>query len=199
MTEKSRIVVNFSMSVLERTEAGKLIKTYEKEFIKLYGYIGIIKRIAGYIFFSAAMFTLLLMVMQIIGAPHDNSLMSRIRVLNIILLALFGVSLVLFNIQDMLLHKFMKKNEAVEKADDEIAQRVKLTRYFVENITNSITGRVYWEYVRTSYRKGGFIFIHMRNNNCIVIPERVFKSEHEAIEVSDFICAQIVLRKQQVG
>jgi hypothetical protein len=112
MTEKSRIVVNFSMSVLERTEAGKLIKTYEKEFIKLYGYIGIIKRIAGYIFFSAAMFTLLLMVMQIIGAPHDNSLMSRIRVLNIILLALFGVSLVLFNIQDMLLHKFMKKNEA---------------------------------------------------------------------------------------
>lgn len=109
MTEKSRIAVDFSMSVLERTEAGKLIKKYEKEFIKPYGYIGMIKKIAGYVFFSAAIFTLLLMIMQIIGAPHDNSLMARIRVLNIILLALFGLSLALFNIQDMLLHKIMKK------------------------------------------------------------------------------------------
>ncbi|KFK93803.1 aminopeptidase N [Serratia sp. Ag1] len=139
------------------------------------------------------------MIIQIIDAPHGDSLMARTRVINIILLALFGLSLALFNIQEKLLIKAMKKNEAAEQTDDEIAQRVKLTRYFVENITNSATGRVYWEHIKTSYRKGGFIFIHMRNDSCIVIPERVFTSESEAACVVEFIHAQIAQRKQQTG
>lgn len=199
MITKSRIIVDFSMSVLERTEAGKLIKAYEKESIKPYGSMGFIKRAAGYIFIFAAMFTLLQMIMQIIDAPHDDSMMARTRVINIILLALFALSLALFNLYDRLLCKAMKKNAAVEQTDDELAQRVKLTRYYVENITHSATGRVYWEYIKTSYRKGGFIFIHMRNDNCIVIPERVFTSESEAAGAVDFIHAQIAWRKQQAG
>lgn len=109
MIEKRRIVIDLSMSVLECTEAGKLIKTYEKEYIKPYRYIDTIKKIAGYIFFSAATFTLIMMVIQIIGTPNDNGLTAQIRVLNIILLAMFGLSLLLFNIQDILLKKGYEK------------------------------------------------------------------------------------------
>ncbi|EJK7983607.1 TPA: hypothetical protein U2I11_004669 [Citrobacter koseri] len=199
MIEKSRIVIDLSMSVLERTEAGKLIKTYEKEYIKPYRYIDTIKKIAGYIFFFAATFTLIMMVIQIIGTQNDNGLTDQIRVLNIILLAMFGLSLLLFNIQDILLKKGYEKNETIEKTDNELTQRVKLNLYFIENITNSVTGRVYREHIKTSYRKGGFIFIHMRNDNCIVIPDRVFTSKRVVIEVADFIHAQIVQIKKRLG
>ncbi len=199
MITKSRIIVDFSMSVLERTEAGKLIKAYEKACIKPYGSIAFIKRAAGYIFIFAAMFTILQMIMQIINVPHDDSMMARTRVINIVLLALFALSLALFNLYDRLLSKAMKKNADAEQTDDELAQRVKLTRYYVENITPSATGRVYWKHIKTSYRKGGFIFIHMRNDNCIVIPERVFTSESEAAGAVEFIHAQIAWRKQQAG
>nr|WP_270094498.1 YcxB family protein [Leclercia adecarboxylata] len=85
----------------------------------------------------------------------------------------------------------MQKQQQAEQEDEETLQKVKLNRFFIENITNTASVKIYWEKVKESYRKGGFIFIHMRSDNCVVIPERVFASANEAADVFDFINAQI--------
>ena len=89
----------------------------------------------------------------------------------------------------------MQKQQRVGQEDQEPLQKVKLNRFFVETITPNASGKIYWRNVKDSYRKNGFIFIHMKNDNCVVIPERVFASASEAAEVFDFINEQIAQNK----
>ncbi|WP_235427891.1 YcxB family protein [Yersinia rohdei] len=199
MQSKHRIIVDFSLSLLERSEAAKHIKSYKEASFKPYRYIFLIKKASVYSFIFAIMFTILQMIMIILKAPDDGSFMARAKVISCILLALFGVSLALSIIYDAVLNRVMKKNQASEQADEELSQRVKLTRYYVENITPSVTGRVYWEHIKSSYRNTGFIYIHMLNDSCVVIPERVFASEDEVASAAEFILTQMAQRKQLVG
>ncbi|MWL75028.1 hypothetical protein GQM09_32130, partial [Escherichia coli] len=74
---------------------------------------------------------------------------------------------------ELLINKIMASREPQEQEDDETQHKVKLNRYFIEHITRVASGKTYWENIKESYRKGGFIFIHLRSNQCVVIPERI--------------------------
>lgn len=195
MIRKNRIAVDYSLSVLERSKASKLINEYKKEYIKPYDYIFVIKKVAVYIFVLAALFNIILLITLILKESPDGYFFERTKVLSIILLSLFGIALGLFKIYDVVINKVMIKQENIEQEDEETLQKVKLNRYFIENITNTASGKTYWKNIKDSYKKEGFIFIHMKNDQCIVIPERIFSSESEVAEVFDFIKLKIAQNK----
>lgn len=115
---------------------------------------------------------------------------------SIIAFGLYALAVGVFYIYDAVMSRVAKKREAVEQQDEETEQTIKLNRCFVESVSVVTTGRVYWKNVKASYRREGFIFIHLLNDICFVIPERVLSSESEAAEVADFIRIQIARHKQ---
>lgn len=191
MIKKNRIVVDYSLSALERTKAGKLINDHKKEQLKPYGSLFLIHKAAVFVLAVAALFNFITLLQLSLQTAPDGDFLARTKMFSIALLVLFGVALALFKLYDVVMNKVMQKQQQAEQEDEETLQKVKLNRFFIENITNTASVKIYWEKVKESYRKGGFIFIHMRSDNCVVIPERVFASANEAAEVFDFINAQI--------
>jgi len=195
MIRKNRIVVGYSLSVLERTQASKLIHDHKKEYLKPYGYISLIQKAAVAILAVAVLFNVITLLQFSLRTTLDSDFLARTKMFSIALLVLFGVALALFKLYDVLMNNVMQKQQPVEQEDAGILQKVKLNRFFVEAITPNASGKIYWKNVKDSYRKNGFIFIHMKNDNCVVIPERVFASAGEAAEVFDFINVQIAQNK----
>ena len=195
MIRKNRIVVGYSLSVLERTQASKLIQDHKKEYLKPYGYISLIQKAAVPILAVAVLFNVITLLQFSLRTTLDSDFLARTKMFSIALLVLFGVALALFKLYDVLMNNVMQKQQPVEQEDVGILQKVKLNRFFVETITPNASGKIYWKNVKDSYRKNGFIFIHMKNDNCVVIPERVFASAGEAAEVFDFINVQIAQNK----
>jgi len=195
MIRKNRIVVDYSLSVLERTKAGKLIHDHKKEYLKPYGYISLIQKAAVSVLAVTVIFNVITLLQLSLRTTLDSDFLARIKMFSIALLVLFGVALALFKLYDVMMNNVMQKQQQVEQEDEETLQKVKLNRFFIENITPTASGKIYWKNVKDSYRKGGFIFIHMKNDNCVVIPERVFASASEAAEVFDFITLQIAQNK----
>ncbi len=195
MIRKNRIVVGYSLSVLERTQASKLIHDHKKEYLKPYGYISLIQKAAVAILAVAVLFNVITLLQFSLRTTLDSDFLARTKMFSIALLVLFGVALALFKLYDVLMNNVMQKQQPVEQEDVGILQKVKLNRFFVEAITPNASGKIYWKNVKDSYRKNGFIFIHMKNDNCVVIPERVFASAGEAAEVFDFINVQIAQNK----
>lgn len=191
MIRKNRIVVDYSLSALERTNAGKLINDHKKEHLKPYGSLFLIHKAAVSVLAVAALFNFITLLQLSLQTAPDGDFLARAKMFSIALLVLFGVALALFKLYDVVMNRVMQKQQQVEQEDEETLQKVKLNRFFIENITNTASVKIYWEKVKESYRKGGFIFIHMRSDNCVVIPERVFASANEAADVFDFINAQI--------
>ncbi|MEB6379004.1 YcxB family protein [Leclercia adecarboxylata] len=191
MINRNRIVVDYSLSVLERTQAAKLINDHKKAYIKPYGSVSLIQKAALCVFAISALFNFLLLIQFSLKTAPDGAFIARMKTLSIILLVLFGVALGLFQLYDVLLKKIMAKHQRAEQEDLDTLQKVKLNRFFIENITPTASGKVYWKNIKESYRKKGFIFIHMMNDNCVVIPERVFPSSEEAVKVFDFIKLQL--------
>ncbi len=196
MISKNRVVVDYSLSVLERTKASKLINDYKKEYLKPYGYISLIQKAAVSILAVAVLFNLITLIQLSLKTAPDGDFMARTRMFSIALLVLFGVALALLKLYDVMMNNVMQKQQRVEQEDEESLQKVKLNRFFIENITPTASGKIYWKNVKDSYRKGGFIFIHMKNDNCVVIPERIFSSASEAAGVFDFINVQIAQNKR---
>jgi len=188
--------VDYSLSVLERTKASKLINDYKKEYLKPYGYISLIQKAAVSILAVAVLFNLITLIQLSLKTAPDGDFMARTRMFSIALLVLFGVALALLKLYDVMMNNVMQKQQRVEQEDEESLQKVKLNRFFIENITPTASGKIYWKNVKDSYRKGGFIFIHMKNDNCVVIPERIFSSASEAAGVFDFINVQIAQNKR---
>lgn len=195
MIRKNRIVVGYSLSVLERTQASKLIHDHKKEYLKPYGYISLIQKAAVAILAVAVLFNVITLLQFSLRTTLDSDFLARTKMFSIALLVLFGVALALFKLYDVLMNNVMQKQQPVEQEDSETLQKVKLNRFFVEAITPNASGKIYWKNVKDSYRDDGFIFIHMKNDNCVVIPERVFASAGEAAEVFDFINVQIAQNK----
>ena len=183
--------MDYSLSVLERTKASKLIHDHKKEYRKPYGYISLIQKAAVSILAIAVLFNVITLLQLSLRTTLDSDFLARTKMFSIALLVLFGVALALFKLYDVMMDNVMQKQHRVEQEDEETLQKVKLNRFFIENITHTASGKIYWKNVKESYRKDGFIFIHMKNDNCVVIPERVFASASEAAEVFDFINAQI--------
>lgn len=195
---KSRMAFSFSLSVLERTRASQLINAHKDELIMPYDRVFLIKRAAILLLAAAALFTLLLLITLSITRSPDTAFMERMRHSSMMLLGLFCTGGLLLKIYELLINKIMASREPQEQEDDETQHKVKLNRYFIEHITRVASGKTYWENIKESYRKGGFIFIHLRSNQCVVIPERIFASPDEAAQTYDFIAAQIARHRQRL-
>ncbi|MED7793111.1 YcxB family protein [Klebsiella aerogenes] len=199
MIRKNRISIRFTMSVLERTEAAKSIKTYKKEMIKPYEYIDYIKNTGLIVLLFAVLTTLLQLLDPFTFSSSDVAHMEKQRVLSLIAFGLFALAIGTLYIYDAVMTRVAKKRDAAEQADDELLQVIKLNRFFVENISAVSIGRVYWRNVKTSYRRDGFIFIHLLNDSCLVIPDRALESEEEAVEITEFIRTQIATHKKLIA
>lgn len=195
MIRKNRIVVDYSLSVSERTKASKRIHDHKKEYLKPYGYISLIQKAAVAVLAVAVLFNFITLLVIGLKTTPDVDFLARTKMFSIALLVLFGIALALFKLHDVMMNNVMQKQQVAEQEDPETLQKVKLNRFFIENITPTASGKIYWKNVKDSYRQDGFIFIHMMNDNCVVIPERVFSSASEAAEVFDFITLQIAQNK----
>ncbi|KAA0600427.1 YcxB family protein, partial [Escherichia coli] len=48
-----------------------------------------------------------------------------------------------------------------------------------KRICRAGSSKVFWNNIKKTYRKKGFLFIQTKENRCIIIPERVFKNGEE--------------------
>ncbi|HCD5595137.1 TPA: YcxB family protein, partial [Escherichia coli] len=94
MASDNRYSINFTLSVLEKTEASKLIKEHEKqENIEPYGYILLIKKAALLVLSFAALFDFIILFGLIALAPKDPDYVERAKFLSIITFTLIAISI----------------------------------------------------------------------------------------------------------
>lgn len=92
MASDNRYSINFTLSVLEKTEASKLIKEQEKqEHIEPYGYILLIKKAALLVLSFAALFDFIILFGLIALAPKDPDYVERAKFLSIITFTLIAI------------------------------------------------------------------------------------------------------------
>lgn len=192
MASDNRYSINFTLSVLEKTEASKLIKEHEKqEHIKPYGYILLIKKAALLVLSFAALFDFIILFGLIALAPKAPDYVERAKFLSIITFTLIAIFIGLLYIYDYLMKNVMRSNYSSEIRDPELILRLKINRSYIEQIMKIGSSRVFWNNIKKTYRKQGFLFIQTKENRCIIIPERVFKNEEETEKLYSFVKEQI--------
>ncbi|HAG7956857.1 TPA: YcxB family protein [Escherichia coli] len=192
MASDNRYSINFTLSVLEKTEASKLIKEHEKqENIEPYGYILLIKKAALLVLSFAALFDFIILFGLIALAPKDPDYVERAKFLSIITFTLIAISIGLLYIYNYLMKNVMRSNYSSEIRDPELILRLKINRSYIEQIMKIGSSRVFWNNIKKTYRKQGFLFIQTKENRCIIIPERVFKNEEETEKLYSFVKEQI--------
>ncbi|EBY1810942.1 TPA_asm: YcxB family protein [Salmonella enterica subsp. enterica serovar Rubislaw str. ATCC 10717] len=192
MVSKSRYSVSFTLSVFEKTEAGKLIKEREiNEYIKPYGSLILIKKTGITILAAAALTNLIMLFGLIFIAPNDPGFMERARYFSVTILVLVAIVFSLLFIYDFLMKKNMRKNNVSETCDDKLKMKIKINRLYIEQIMDIGSSKCLWNVIKKVYRKNGYIFIQREDNRCIVIPERVCESEAEIEKLYGFVKEQI--------
>ncbi|ENB46796.1 MULTISPECIES: hypothetical protein [Enterobacteriaceae] len=135
MASDNRYSINFTLSVLEKTEASKLIKEHEKqEHIEPYGYILLIKKAALLVLSFAALFDFIILFGLIALAPKDPGYVERAKFLSIITFTLIAIFSGLLYIYDYLMKKVMRTNYLSEIRDSELMLRLKINRSYIEQI-----------------------------------------------------------------
>ncbi|EFM1891263.1 YcxB family protein [Escherichia coli] len=192
MASDNRYSINFTLSVLEKTEASKLIKEHEKqEHIEPYGYILLIKKAALLVLSFAALFDFIILFGLIALAPKDPGYVEREKFLSIITFTLIAIFIGLLYIYDYLMKKVMRTNYLSEIRDSELMLRLKINRSYIEQIMKIGSSKVFWNNIKKTYREKGFLFIQTKENRCIIIPERVFKNGEETEKLYNFVKEQI--------
>ncbi|EHG1205517.1 YcxB family protein [Salmonella enterica subsp. enterica serovar Paratyphi A] len=192
MASDNRYSINFTLSVLEKTEASKLIKEHEKqEHIELYGYILLIKKAALLVLSFAALFDFIILFGLIALAPKDPGYVERAKFLSIITFTLIAIFIGLLYIYDYLMKKVMRTNYLSEIRDSELMLRLKINRSYIEQIMKIGSSKVFWNNIKKTYREKGFLFIQTKENRYIIIPERVFKNGEETEKLYNFVKEQI--------
>lgn len=192
MASDNRYSINFTLSVLEKTEASKLIKEHEKqEHIEPYGYILLIKKAALLVLSFAALFDFIILFGLIALAPKDPGYVERAKFLSIITFTLIAIFIGLLYIYDYLMKKVMRTNYLSEIRDFELMLRLKINRSYIEQIMKIGSSKVFWNNIKKTYREKGFLFIQTKENRCIIIPERVFKNGEETEKLYNFVKEQI--------
>lgn len=192
MASDNRYSINFTLSVLEKTEASKLIKEHEKqENIEPYGYILLIKKAALLVLSFAALFDFIILFGLIALAPKNPDYVERAKFLSIITFTLIAISIGLLYIYNYLMKNVMRSNYSSEIRDPELILRLKINRSYIEQIMKIGSSRVFWNNIKKTYRKQGFLFIQTKENRCIIIPERVFKNGEETEKLYNFVKEQI--------
>ncbi|BEG46657.1 YcxB family protein [Klebsiella pneumoniae] len=85
----------------------------------------------------------------------------------------------------------MRSNHSSEIKDQELMLRLKINRSYIEQVMKIGSSRVFWNNIKKTYRKQGFLFIQTKENRCIIIPERVFKNEEETEKLYNFVKEKI--------
>lgn len=197
MALTSRFILKYSMSVLERTEAAKLIKEPEKdEFIKPYGMLYILKKAAFLVLALAVIINVIMLAVLILKSDFDIAFLERTRWFAITIVSLFLLFSLLIQLQDFLYKRTMLHNDQKEKEDGEISVHLKINRFYIEQIQMPGSIKAFWNYTNKVYRENGFIFIQRMDNRCIVIPERIFTSEDDIIKLYNYIKEQISKHKR---
>lgn len=192
MASDNRYSINFTLSVLEKTEASKLIKEHEKqEHIEPYGYILLIKKAALLVLSFAALFDFIILFGLIALAPKDPGYVEGAKFLSIITFTLIAIFIGLLYIYDYLMKKVMRTNYLSEIRDSELMLRLKINRSYIEQIMKIGSSKVFWNNIKKTYREKGFLFIQTKENRCIIIPERVFKNGEETEKLYNFVKEQI--------
>ncbi|WP_309243263.1 YcxB family protein [Escherichia coli] len=83
--------------------------------------------------------------------------------------------------------KIMRSNHSSEIKDQELMLRLKINRSYIEQVMKIGSSRFFWNNIKKTYRKQGFLFIQTKENRCIIIPERVFKNEEETEKLYNFV------------
>ncbi|MGX4050206.1 YcxB family protein [Escherichia coli] len=192
MASDDRYSINFTLSVLEKTEASKFIKEHEKqENIEPYGYILLIKKAALLVLSFAALFDFIILFGLITLAPKAPDYVERAKFLSILTFTLIAIFIGLLYIYDYLMKKIMRSNHSSEIKDQELMLRLKINRSYIEQVMKIGSSRVFWNNIKKTYRKQGFLFIQTKENRCIIIPERVFKNEEETEKLYNFVKEKI--------
>lgn len=192
MVSDNRYSINFTLSVLEKTEASKLIKEYEKqEYIEPYNYILLIKKTALLVLAFAALFDFIILFGLIALAPKAPDYVERAKFLSILTFTLIAIFIGLLYIYDYLMKKVMRTSHSSEIQDQELMLRLKINRSYIEQIMKVGSSRVFWNNIKKTYRKKGFLFIQTKENRYIIIPERVLKNEEETEKLYIFVKEQI--------
>ncbi|EHA9866070.1 YcxB family protein, partial [Salmonella enterica subsp. enterica serovar Newport] len=145
MASDNRYSINFTLSVLEKTEASKLIKEHEKqEHIEPYSYILLIKKAALLVLSFAALFDFIILFGLIALAPKDPDYVERAKFLSIITFTLIAIFIGLLYIYDYLMKKVMRTNYLSEIRDSELMLRLKINRSYIEQIMKIGSSKVFW-------------------------------------------------------
>ncbi|EGB39677.1 YcxB family protein [Escherichia coli] len=149
MASDNRYSINFTLSVLEKTEASKLIKEQEKqEHIEPYGYILLIKKAALLVLSFAALFDFIILFGLIALAPKDPDYVERAKFLSIITFTLIAIFIGLLYIYDYLMKKVMRTNYLSEIRDSELMLRLKINRSYIEQIMKIGSSKVFWNNIK---------------------------------------------------
>ncbi|KFC05539.1 aminopeptidase N [Trabulsiella guamensis ATCC 49490] len=192
MVTQARFTLDFSLSVLERAKAGKLIKEHEKkETIQPYDSVFYIRKAAISALIIAVAIIFIMLITLTVHQNVDVPFMERTRVFSILSLCLIGISAILFRTHDYIFNKITEKNNKKEQEDKNASVKLKINRYYIEYIQENVSIKTYWSYIGNIYRKGGFIFIQARNNRCLVIPERIFENKNDINKLYEYLKEQI--------
>lgn len=124
-------------------------------------------------------------------APKAPDYVERAKFLSILTFTLIAIFIGLLYIYDYLMKKIMRSNHSSEIKDQELMLRLKINRSYIEQVMKIGSSRVFWNNIKKTYRKQGFLFIQTKGNRCIIIPERVFKNEEETEKLYNFVKEQI--------
>lgn len=124
-------------------------------------------------------------------APKAPDYVERAKFLSILTFTLIAIFIGLLYIYDYLMKKIMRSNHSSEIKDQELMLRLKINRSYIEQVMKIGSSRVFWNNIKKTYRKQGFMFIQIKENRCIIIPERVFKNEEETEKLYNFVKEKI--------
>lgn len=124
-------------------------------------------------------------------APKAPDYVERAKFLSILTFTLIAIFIGLLYIYDYLMKKIMRSNHSSEIKDQELMLRLKINRTYIEQVMKIGSSRVFWNNIKKTYRKQGFLFIQTKENRCIIIPERVFKNEEETEKLYNFVKEKI--------
>lgn len=180
---KNRFILNYSLSVLERNKATKLIKEYKKlEFTKPYEILYEMSMLSIYFLGLAFLLSIVYLALFVFHTDNMESLpeaTTRLIKTGLISSTLVILCILLFLIKTKLETFIINKRDPIEKESKELSLNLRINRLYIEQIRTNGSYKVYWSFIKKAYKKREFIFIQTQENDHIVIPIRVFITAEE--------------------
>ncbi|HBP8921380.1 TPA: YcxB family protein, partial [Escherichia coli] len=149
MTSENRYSIDFTLSVLEKNEARKLIKERKiNEYIKQYDSLNFIKKTALIVFSFAALLDFLILFGLITLASKAPDYVERSKLLSIITFIPMAIFILLLYTYDSLMKNTMRNNHSSEITGNKLMLRLKINRSHIEEIMEVGSYKIFWNYVK---------------------------------------------------